>query len=194
MIITNLLAIILGGLFDRAGGDDDIGGGKNQDRFMTGVIGLAVLTGFAMPLKEFWQAYFIYGLLYAFAMAQGYRHPWGAITGRRQMVEGQRGWHWWQKGSLLTTNRHAAMFVRALLSAVIMAPASIYLKTIAPSVSIFLGFWAAPYLSVFLHTDAPNITSYLHQFFNMGKEHKTVWNVAEFLRGAIVITTLVVFP
>lgn len=173
MITLKLLAVFLGGILDRAGGDDSLGSGKNIDRG----IGLGLCVAFCASLDLSFGHLLIFLIMFAGSLAVGYGSPWGAACNGRDMTDKVEKWQF----SVFKTTTLAALALRGCFG----IPLAYY--SVEAAVGVFLGFVIAPYLSRFIlaQVDIDVMLDWrISKKLNFNRAPS--WRIAEFFRGIII--------
>ena len=162
MILLKLLAIFLAGVFDRKGGDDNLGFGKNADRFLSALC-VSYIVGF-----DLWWHYLIFAIAHTAAMALAYATPW--YNALFDQDDGPK-----------------QLLIRGLKGVLILFPVCWWFEVYSPLLAIVLGFVVSPYLSRYLFEGryAERIReSRIYQRYNLKRKER--WNLAELIRGWII--------
>ena len=195
--IRDAALVLLGGIFDRFRGDEELGfSWKGEPQKLLDGLVTGVIAGY-FTFGDFNKPFYICTALVSAAVAIGYAGGWGAITGKREMQPSDHestfknsGLNWWEwifekLGVPVRNNKHVNLFCRALVGVLITSPLYFMYGVLGPSISVFLGFMISPYLAVYL-VDNNLVPVKVGQLLNLFKPHKERWSTAEFCRGIIV--------
>lgn len=160
MIILEIAAVIVAGLSNRAGGDDNLGLGKNVDRAIYAAC-IAYLCGVTLSQSP---ALIIF---YTAAMALSYSKPWSDALDDKD--DGPK-----------------ELIIRGLKGALVLLPVCYWLDVYSTMIAIVIAFATAPYISRFIfESDVAQQFRETEFYERWNLARKERWNLAEIVHGII---------